>query len=372
MVCLLIRFFLWPTRNTVVSRSLFLSPNRFNRSKFVEDVAKLGVHPGMMLTRREWTAVRRRIPNKPRLFSKRFIASQLSERNRYRNTVRMLQRNVELYPSLQFPYDVPAPIKVGTLVTAFNRRYRVIHRGVVLSYDRPHGRYLVQFERKEFGHDFCPDSEVAAHGIPQLLMRAPEKTLGAATEGFLGSQSNGQGGLSCTSSYGPVPGKIPFVWVLGECVLASRDHLTCSSFVVSGVKPKRDVVISEGFGKLFPFRALAFDGSHQAQRRIGEPSNEHQSDIEKGAERETLVSLLSSIEAGSARKRMLLDTIEKFNALMVQRLPFGDDDSTTSALPPQAEQHFSWLVANLEVTNRFLERALASFRLMYGDACLPP
>jgi hypothetical protein len=81
----------------------------------------------------------------------------------------MFQRNVGLASRLYFPYDVPAPIRVGNIVAAYDRKYRVIHRGVVLSYDERRARYLVQFERKELWHDFCPDSEVASHGIPDLL-----------------------------------------------------------------------------------------------------------------------------------------------------------------------------------------------------------
>jgi hypothetical protein len=160
-----------------------------------------------MLTRREWTAIRRRIPNKPRRFTQRFIASQFNERNEYRNTVRMLQRNVGLASSLRFPYDVPAPIRVGNIVTAYNRKYRVIHRGVVLSYDERSARYLVQFERKEFGHDFCPDSEVASHGISELLFRAPERTLAASVTGVAGDANNATENLPCTSTFGSIPGK---------------------------------------------------------------------------------------------------------------------------------------------------------------------
>jgi hypothetical protein len=93
----------------------------------------------------------------------------------------------------------------------------VIHRGVVLSYDERSARYLVQFERKEFGHDFCPDSEVASHGMPELLFRAPERTLAASVTGVAGDAQNDTGNLSCTSSYGPVPGKIMSLLISRSC-----------------------------------------------------------------------------------------------------------------------------------------------------------
>jgi hypothetical protein len=56
---------------------------------------------------------------------------------------------------------------------------------------------------------------------------------------------------------------------------------------------------------------------------------------------------------------------------MAQCLPFGDDSSATPAMPLEEEKHYTWLLANLEQTNRLLERALSSLRTMYGDAYLP-
>ena len=147
---------------------------RYSRNKFVEEMAKLGINPDVRLTDREWRAVRRRIAKKPRRFSKRFIASQLSERNAYRCRVRMLQHVPALASTASFPYNVPAPIRVGTTVTAFSRKFRLIQRGVVLSRDDLNARYLILFESEEFGCEYCPDSEVASHGGPVML-----KVLGA-------------------------------------------------------------------------------------------------------------------------------------------------------------------------------------------------
>jgi len=154
---------------------------RYNRNELAEAVAKLGLRPGRKLTRREWRAVRRRIPSRPRRFSKSFIASQLSERNKYRASVRTFQRNPDLTTQLDFEYDVPVPIQVGTTVTAYSRTYRILQRGTVLSYDERNARYLIQFEVRQFGHEFCPDSEVASHGPPQLLIAARERTLDGGT-----------------------------------------------------------------------------------------------------------------------------------------------------------------------------------------------
>jgi len=45
----------------------------------------------------------------------------------------------------------------------------MIQRGVVLSRDDIGARYLVLFENADFGYEFCPDTEVATHGGPEML-----------------------------------------------------------------------------------------------------------------------------------------------------------------------------------------------------------
>lgn len=116
--------------------------------------------------------MRRRMRKKPRRFSKSFISSQLGERNHYRSTVRKLQNNPHLSESECFPFNVNAPICVGTLVTAYSKRFRIVQRGRVLTYDRGSALYLVEFESKQFGYELCPDSEVATCGIPRILIPA--------------------------------------------------------------------------------------------------------------------------------------------------------------------------------------------------------
>jgi hypothetical protein len=157
---------------------LWTHPNRYNRNEFAEEAKKLGIPIGTKLTRREWRAVRRRISKKPRRFSKKFIKSQINERNKYRATVRKLQNNPHLAMSHQdFPYDVPSPITVGTTVTAYSSTYRIIQRGVVLTYDHNTALYLIQFESKQFAYELCPDSAVATNGGPEILITAPKNTL---------------------------------------------------------------------------------------------------------------------------------------------------------------------------------------------------
>lgn len=90
--------------------------------------------------------------------------------------------------------------------------------------------------------------------------------------------------------------------------------------------------------------------------------------VEKVAERETLVTLMSIIETATARKAMLLDVVEKFSALLVDRLPFGEGPPSNHVISGYFETHFAWLRANLEETNNTLDRAISFVKLMYGKA----
>ena len=154
--------------------------SRYKFNEFAADATKLGVLPNMKLTRREWSMIRRGIHGRPRRFSRRFIFSQLKKRNRYRLIARHLQRN----PSEPNPtgFDIPPPIKPGTIVTAFNQKFKTLHRGVVLFHDAAGHRYLVQFERELLGVEFCVDTEVASHGISKVLV--PGKEVGINGVGF--------------------------------------------------------------------------------------------------------------------------------------------------------------------------------------------
>jgi hypothetical protein len=90
--------------------------------------------------------------------------------------------------------------------------------------------------------------------------------------------------------------------------------------------------------------------------------------VEKVAERETLVTLMSMIDAAVTRKTMILDTMEKFNALLVDRLPFGEGPPANHVISGYFEKHYAWLRANLELTNRSLDLALVYLQVMYGKA----
>jgi hypothetical protein len=177
----------------------------YNSNTFGRDVAKLGILPTAKLTRREWSAVRRLIPNRPRRFSKRFIFTQLKERNKYRNIVRELHRNPD--QTNHTGYEIPAPIRVGSTVTAYNKKFLILHRGVVLFHDIYAAQYLIQFERKEAGFEFCSDTEVASHGVPEMLMPPSPSILTGSPTGYDILNSPDIGALPYGTSFGPLSGK---------------------------------------------------------------------------------------------------------------------------------------------------------------------
>lgn len=119
----------------------------------------LKIPMGVKLTWREWKAMRRQL-NRPRRFSRAFVAMELSKRNRFRRMVRKLQRSPDSSRSLAF--RVPSIVKPGTSVTAYNKRYQIVHQGTVLFYSRDDDGYFIQFDEEELGCEFCPDSEVAS------------------------------------------------------------------------------------------------------------------------------------------------------------------------------------------------------------------
>jgi hypothetical protein len=154
--------------------------------------------PDKDLTVRQWKAIRRLLRPKPRRFSRNFIASQLNERNMYRCTVRRLQQSPHLSAPSGFPFNVYAPLPVGTIVTAYNKYFRMIQRGKILAYEQASSMYFIEFESKHFGYELCPDSDVSTSGIPLLLIKAPPTK-------YLAAQPSAS--IGCGTATGPILGK---------------------------------------------------------------------------------------------------------------------------------------------------------------------
>ena len=144
----------------------------------------------------EWSFVRKSLRTHPRRFSQSFVASEVAKLNLHRTLVRDVQRGK--YKKLPVVVcEIPALISVGSTVTAYHKKTRMIQRGVVLSQDRIKPGYVVMFDRKELGCDFCPDTDVASHGPPNICVQSTNKAV----------DGSAIGGLNDTHQ---VPGSLPY------------------------------------------------------------------------------------------------------------------------------------------------------------------
>ena len=191
--------------NLLTSCSILIL-HRYNFDEYKVDIVKLGVPPHARLTRKEWSLIRRKIHGRPRRFSQRFIKSQLDKLEQYRDCVRNIQFRDGSEAVPNFPYEVPAPIKIGAHVTAYNKKMRLLHRGIVLTSDPIGKRYMIQFERPELGCEFCPDTEIASHGMPSLVRACTEVSFDSSYLGGFRSAHNAIGSLPYGTTYGPLRG----------------------------------------------------------------------------------------------------------------------------------------------------------------------
>lgn len=233
-----------------------------------------------------------------------------------------------------FGFEVPGYIKVGSTVTAIHWKRKVLHRGIVLGHDPVRSGYLVQFERQELGFQFCPDYEVATHGMPATLIHATSTTLEGLKLGGFADRNAQPGELPYGTSYGPM-----YVNQLEPLKKDKQAKIALLDAVVTdeddSKKSKKDY---------FPNNTL----------------------VERVAERETVVELIATIEAATERKAMILDAIEKFNndALGMKEKGVSSFFQKKTEDSP-FKTHYAWLQANLRMTNQSLESALALFQAMY-------
>lgn len=312
----------------------------YDHNPFANDLSKLGVTKGTRLKRCEWAALRRRIPHKPRRFSKKFIISQLGDRNEYRCFVRKLQSNPDHSATVKFPYVVYAPIRAGTMVTAYSKRFRIIQRGRVLTYDRQLALYLVEFENVQFGYELCPDSDVATCGMPTILIEAPHVF---GKDNYFASYIPG-------SFTGPIPGLEP---AADTIPITSQE--SSLGFTVLG----SDITKNPS------------NSNVAAQSKIGtQVFNDDRSFLEAVAECDSFVTLMEVVDAARKRKCEVLGLIEDANAFVVNRLPHGEGEEETFEWSPSAKEHLDWLFETLEQTNRIIADGLLYLRTLYGNVYL--
>jgi DIRP len=312
---------------------------RCNHNTFADDAAKLGIPREATLTRGEWRAVRRHMQKRARRFSRAFIVSQLSERNKFRSTFRCIQNNPHVSNKAGFGFDVYAPIRAGSMVTAYNKRFRVVQRGRVLTHDRLKSLYLVEFENKRFGYELCPDSDVALSGRPEVLIAVVNGTL------IRGRKAEDLGSL-----------------------MGSRAGPSENSRSFDNFDPTKDIDVK----KLMRYSRI------DSTVRSSKTASKHDESAKKAtlfdtiANQEAFLTLLEVIDIARNRKGDLLTSIEDANALLVNNLPMGEiDGAPKRVLSHETQEHLRWLLFNLERTDYILGSALKQLRLLYGSAYGP-
>jgi hypothetical protein len=218
-------------------------------------------------------------------------------------------------------YDVPDIIPFGTIVTAYSTKYRSLQRGTVLAYEPRKLSYLVLFDRKEFGVEFCMDYYVATHGGPDVLVIGSARRDGVTDVLSSGSAKGTMADALCA----------PHIEVQSELskALAFDSHLKPAL----GVK----AVTTSNVG----------DTRMEAIRHV--------------AEADTLTGLLTVIDAATQRKEFLLGALEEVNLVC----------NTVTVTSQQLQYSHDWLRNSLVATNQVLEAALPKLRLMYGRLYMP-
>ena len=310
----------------------------FNHDKFAADVARSGIPKDARLSRSEKSLVRRGIKGRPRRFSSRFAKSQIDELNKYRERARKVQRG-DTSQDDGFPYDVVEGPRIGSTVSALNKRARIIHRGVVLNKHPGSNGYLIQFERKDLGYEFCPDTEVTSHGVPNVILPASQGTTdGPSTPGS---------GLGTT--YGP---------------LAERQNGWDREALSQLQKPTENMIVRSSILKALQKPTAAMLAVAKAR------GNEHV--VDKATEREVLVQIMENMNDLQVRKRSLLDAIDVCH----KRWQTARDSSSGSINANDEamatfKQHYAWLHANLQLTNESISSIGECLRIMYGKIYSP-
>lgn len=233
-----------------------------------------------------------------------------------------------------FGFDVPEYIRVGATVTAIHWKQRVLHRGIVLAHDPVRSGYLVQFERQELGFQFCPDYEVSSHGVPEIMIQTTSSSLEATNLGGFADHHSKMGDLPYGTSYGPM--------YVDRLDPTKSDKLAKMS--------RLDAVVAE-------------DGKLSAKDSIQSVTT-----AKKVVERETLVELIGKIDAALKRKTLLLDAIDKCNSDISSMKEESGPEGVNLAEDSAFKAHYSWLQANLRMTNQSLESSLLLLQTMYGKA----
>ena len=304
----------------------------FNFNFFALDLSKLGIPTDIKLTRTEWSLVRQHIRKRPRRFSRNFVKQEVEKLRAYRSIIRKMQHSGMPRPK-GFLFEVPRAIKVGATVTAYSRKFCILHRGMVLDYDIDRRMYLVQFERKELGFEFCPDVEVASHGVPEILDICNVVALDGTPVGLFANQNRQYGDLE----YG-----------------------TCYA---SLVKAKIDQKTEATSGSSNTAQGGQQSSLHSKEECASKRRKEDDL-IDQVVEREIVIKLIETIEISIQQKSQLLDAIKMMNTICNKETKSKNKENQISK---EFKDHYAWLLANLKITSKSLKTAMAYLQIMYTD-----
>lgn len=306
----------------------------FNFNYFELDLCKLGIPTDTKLTRTEWSLVRQQIRKRPRRFSRNFVNQEVERLKDYRSIVRKMQHMGMPRPK-GFLFEVPRAIEVGTVVTAFCKKYHILHRGMVLDYDFSRRMYLIQFERKELGFEFCPDVEVASHGVPQLFTSCDTLALDGSPIGCFADSNNQHG---------------------------DPEYGTCHS---STQNLKQNAKKNDQAKPMSASEVVQFDSTSQNPKGLLE-SAEYSESAEQIVEQQIVIKLIETIERCLDRKSQLLNAIDELNYVVSLQ---KKNKESSKQLPTQLADHYAWLLANLDVTSKSLQAAMSYSQIMYTNPC---
>lgn len=281
----------------------------------------LGFSEDTPLSHSEWKRIRRLRKVVPRRFSKHFIISQLQERNDYRSKVRKIQSNPSTLTD--FPYNVYMPNRIGSMVTAYCKRYHVLQRGSVLAYFPDKAVYLIEFENVHFGCEYCPDSDVASCDVPTRVI--PSKCIPRQRKQVVSHFEQGT------------------VW------LNKLAQNPFSAFTVS--------------------------------ETIAQPtSSSLKTFVDEVANYDSFLTLLETMDVARRRKHEILSLVADANTLAITALPFGQSDEAFRSnattvesikLSHSTKDHLRWLINSLQRTNLVLDASMSTFRTLFGDSFVP-
>jgi len=319
----------------------------FNFSEFHKELAEMGVPRNARLTRSEWSLVRSQMKNRPRIFSRKFIQSQFAQLQSYRQLVRKIQNNTaseEL--KRNFSYQVLAPIKAGSTVTAYNKGAKILHRGTVLTHK--HDTYLVQFERKDLGCEYCLDVEVASHGIPEILKSACNITVGMPVIEPHTNTPGPYGSLPYGTSYGPLVDYHSGINRIRTAKDAPWENKSDVQELNSKFSP--------------PSKGKAVNIGGISSSALLSKAKLH----EKVVERETLVKLICMINMALKRKDIIMKAIKVCHEKLRRvKLGYGAQAILSDRRCKVFKDYYGLLQINLRLNEEALETALVYLQIMY-------